>query len=227
MGKQNILEDEIMKLYLIVFNICILMSSSIAQKGIKIDLHHRVILNFEDRIVHAEILSTENKIIPSKNLYYHWYRANDIKRTKAGFDGKLLHGSYSSFYVNRNLREKGEFKYGVKVKTWKIWYLNGELQEVANWKKGRLRGKFEKYNEQGVKTEEGFYKNDQYHGKVKLYHSKDSVEIKAYKSGEFIKSEFRLNGKKIKSFEKNTEVKIRKSYKILPLKKDKVKVQQT
>lgn len=168
-------------------------NNSFAQKDINIPVNQRVILNYPEYVVYADVLTTENKVKPSDDLFYFWFGANDIKRTRGGFDGKLLHGTYSEFYLNKNLREKGVFKFGLKNGEWKRWYINGELQEITLWKKGVQHGKYILFDEQGRMTERGVYRHGARHGKVYKASPSGVYEVEKYKRGEPVqKKKFRL-----------------------------------
>jgi hypothetical protein len=136
----------------------LIISSSFAQKDLKIALNQTIVINFLDHIVYLQVLSTENKIKPKDDLYYFWFNANDIKVTRGGFDGKLLHGAYREFYLNKNLKEKGNFRYGLKHGEWKSWNLNGEYKDLSHWKKGIRHGKSKLYTEKGELIREEKYK---------------------------------------------------------------------
>ena len=162
-----------------------------AQKDIAIPVNQRIILNYADFTVYANILATENNIKVSDNLYYYWFSANDIKRTRGGYDGKLLHGVYTEFYLNKNLKEKGQFRYGLKNKEWKSWYINGEYKEICDWSKGKRKGNCRLFNEDGKLSEERSYRDDLLHGKCINYTKGSDPEILKYKNGELVKSKVR------------------------------------
>src|SRR4051812_4990317 len=100
-----------------------------SQKGFDLAINQKVVIRFEDRIVNVDLLQSDKKVKAQDDKYYHWYNSNDIKITRGGFSGKLLHGHYTEYYLNKNLKEKGQFKNGLKTGEWKSWYLNGEYKE--------------------------------------------------------------------------------------------------
>lgn len=193
-----------------------ILSSVFAQK-IEVPVNHRVVLNQIDHVIYADILSTDQEIDPDLDLYYYWFKANDIKRTRGGYDGSLLHGTYMEFYPDKDLKEKGEFRYGLKHGLWKTWFPGGELASIIKWKKGKLSGDFKLFNEEGELIKEGCYKNDELHGKLTTYLDKGDPEVCRYKKGKIFKAKdflkfklpfFKRNGnRKDTSEEKNTEIK--------------------
>jgi hypothetical protein len=155
-----------------------------AQKGFELPSGQRVVLNYIDHVVYANILHEESKIHVNDNKYYYWYNANDIKITRGGYDGKLLHGNYTEYYPNKNLKQKGEFKYGLKVGEWREWNISGEFDQISNWKKGVMHGRYRIYDTKGKLIKSGRYINGVLHGKQRTYMSDNTVQSLTYKKGE-------------------------------------------
>ena len=86
----------------------------------------------------AEINPVNHQPKPKAGLYYFWYGANLIHFTQGGYSGKLLNGEYNEYYLNKNLKEQGFFKAGLKDGIWKSWNEDGSLAQQATWKKGIL-----------------------------------------------------------------------------------------
>lgn len=114
---------------------------------------------------------------------YWWFSNNQIKTTQGGFSGKLLHGLYSDFYLNNNLKEQGYFQMGLKEGEWKSWSEDGVLIEKNRYRNGEANGHFYKYDKQGQLLEEGRYKHGKINGQLKRYVSRDSLTISTYKDG--------------------------------------------
>lgn len=166
--------------------------------------HPRVVVNFSDKVVYAEVLPSGKKVNTNDHSYYYWFNSNDIKRTKGGYDGKLLHGQYTEFYLNKNLKVRGNFRYGLKNGNWKAWYYNGELSEVISYKKGKLSGKFFRYDEAGKLKQKGSFLNDQLHGKVYTY-SGDTFSVLTYKKGEVVQEKEKKQRRRIIIFKKKSK----------------------
>lgn len=161
----------------------------------------------EEYYVTAEVLS-EAKTIghPDVNKEYYWYKSNNILSTKGGYDGKLLHGKYSSSYPNNNLREKGKYKMGLKEGEWIKWYDNGKIAEVSNWKHGAKYGRFQTFNVKQELTQTSHYNNDKLNGEVVTYDSGKVISKKKYKNGvEIIPKEKIVKKKDEKPAVKNPE----------------------
>lgn len=84
-----------------------------------------------------------------KDRFYYWYKAQRVLSTQGGASGTLLHGEFESFYPNKQLCRKGEFRKGLKEGEWLYWRQDGTLFRTERWRKGRLSGTEKHYNEQG------------------------------------------------------------------------------
>lgn len=146
---------------------CYCTGAVYAQKTSDILAINRVILHQEGYIIYADIAKAPLDRQADTRLYYYWYSANDVKRTKGGYEGKLLHGWYTKFYSNKNLNAQGKFKNGIQVGHWKYWHLNGELSEIRSWSRQGTVAKFEAYDDQGRRIRTGRYKNDRYDGVIR------------------------------------------------------------
>lgn len=141
-------------------------------------------LNYPDHkiVFQAQPANLELRYIDTDKKYY-WFSNNQIKVTQGGFSGKLLHGLYSDYYLNSNLKEQGHFRLGLKQGEWKTWTEDGALIERANYNNGEANGRFYKYDKRGLLLEEGSYKHGKINGKLKQYIKADSVLITKYKNG--------------------------------------------
>lgn len=150
-----------------------------------------ITVNYPEYTVKTQMLKEPKRFTPDVELTYHWYTAQKIMETKGGFDGKLLHGTYRSFYLNDQLFESGEFRYGVKSGEWKNWYPDGKLKEITNWKKGRKNGSYVLYSDYGKVMAKGTFKNDLLTGTFTTYdHAGKLSSKRKYKKGkEIIKTE--------------------------------------
>ena len=88
------------------------------------------------KVVVAEIKQPDSKIKVKKDLFYAWYGANTIHVTQAGYSGKLLNGQYTEYYMNKNMKEQGAYKNGLKTGNWKDWNDDGTLIHQSSWKNG-------------------------------------------------------------------------------------------
>jgi len=97
---------------------------------------NKVRITQPDKIIVAEIEPVSSSPSIKSNLSYYWYNANTIHISQGGFSGKLLNGLYTEYYTNKNLKEQGNFKKGLKDGVWKSWNEEGILTSVTNWKLG-------------------------------------------------------------------------------------------
>ncbi len=89
-----------------------------------------------DKIIQAEILPVTTEPRIKSDRFYYWYSSNKIHFTQGGFSGKLLNGGYNEYYLNKNLKEQGNFKKGLKDGAWKSWNEEGTLSQLSIWKNG-------------------------------------------------------------------------------------------
>lgn len=145
--------------------------------------------------------------------FYYWYTSNQLSSTQGGYSGKLLDGNFKSFYAHKNIKEQGEFKKGLKSGTWKSWYSDGVLQQKVEWSSGLKKGAFQEFDAKGRLLREGYYKANELHGKVAVYHRKDSVDYFNYKKGKLVNKGNKFFNKwinklkkiKLPSFKKQTK----------------------
>ena len=171
-----------MRSKLTVFSILLLYMSSACKTGQDLETTalERVTLNKSDTIYQFYTSKpTGRKPQVHESSYYYWFRGDTVLVTRNGFDGKLLHGEYRSFYPNKNLKESGRFEYGLKTREWKSWFSNGELQSVTIWRSGKKEGQFQEFSSDGQKQRSGQYKEDKLSGYISAY-SGDSVAKKLF-----------------------------------------------
>lgn len=123
--------------------------------------------------------------------FYFWYRAQRIRETQGGASGELLHGKFEVYFENKQLKEKGEFKKGLKNGNWKSWFKDGSLKSTTNWSKGRLKAVnlFADNGELKSKTKYGTFRNSFTSETKEIFYSKDSLNVKVIN--------YSLNGEKL------------------------------
>lgn len=134
----------------------------------------------------ASVLRDKQDFRPDEELSYSWYALGKVQHTKGGYDGKLLSGPYTSFFLNGNLREKGSYRKGLKNGRWHSWRADGNTQEIVHWKRGLKHGRYVLYNEEGKLVLEANYRANELHGKIKVYEAGKLVGVKNYKKGKEI-----------------------------------------
>jgi antitoxin component YwqK of YwqJK toxin-antitoxin module len=86
--------------------------------------------------IRADVLPFKSEPKIKNDRYYFWYFNNKIHSTQGGYNGQLLNGHYVAFYPDKNLKEEGNFKKGLKDGEWKSWNPNGDLTNVITWNEG-------------------------------------------------------------------------------------------
>lgn len=178
-----------MRLLLLFFTFSL---SVYCQKEIDPDkiIAFNITVNTDNSTIKTQMLKNNKSIKVDNTADYLWYSSNKIMETKGGYDGKLIHGYYKSFYLNNQLKEQGKVKYGLKNKEWKYWYDNGLLKESITWKNGKKNGPYKIFNEYGQLMASSSFKNDLLHGRFYTYDKTGKVlERKKFKNGnEIIKA---------------------------------------
>ncbi len=109
--------------------------------------------------INTQIMIEDRELDTKDELLYFWYKAGNIHKSRGGIGGDVLHGKYSEYFENGNLKIQGGFLLGTKDGVWKEWYSNGELRSVVSWKKGQLNGVSKKYDLNGKVQKETNYKD--------------------------------------------------------------------
>ncbi len=154
---------------------------AMGQYSTKDFLTHKVIVNHNDYTIVAYVKPTNKIYVESDRLYY-WFSTNLIKSTQGGYSGKLLNGRYQEFFLNKNLKELGAFRAGLKTGKWKSWDDAGKLKEEYYWDSGKRNGTYAKYDSLGRQREKGKYRNDLLNGKQTVMIG-DSTKITYFKKG--------------------------------------------
>lgn len=165
--------------YLLIF--CSLINFAYAQK--KHQSSYTVYLNDITGSLKAEVVLENRELKVDDRLTYYWYSSNKILLTKGGYDGKLLSGNYSSYYLSNSLKEKGVFSNGLKDKQWRAWYENGNLKEICDWNDGLKDGRNKKFSAAGNLISETSYSKGLLHGNEIIYEGDKVVSKKKYKHG--------------------------------------------
>lgn len=97
----------------------------------------KVRINESVQTVVAELASVSVSPTAKPALHYFWYNSGAIHETQGGYSGRLLNGQYTAYYLNKNLKEQGLFKKGLKDGTWKSWREDGSLLATVTWKRGK------------------------------------------------------------------------------------------
>lgn len=161
-----------MKQFLFIISFLCSFAMSHPQKG-----SYTVYLNNSEGSIKADVVYENKSIRVDENLSYFWYSSNKIMETKGGYDGRMLDGNYTSYYLNDNLHEKGQFSNGLKNGQWTLWYENGKIKEISHWKHGLKDGLFKKFDVRGNLQQVANMKHGKLHGAVLQYNA-DTIQRK-------------------------------------------------
>ncbi len=91
-------------------------------------------------LVRFECMPVKDDYNVDDELLYYWYDNDSIYITEGRPAGYVLQGKYEVFYGNGQLKEFGNFDYGLKDGKWTIWDEMGNVVERVVWKKGKAVG---------------------------------------------------------------------------------------
>jgi len=145
-----------------------------------------VTIDFDDSFVKIHYMAVgDNKTQTDDDLLYYWFYKDEIHVTRGGYSGRLLHDEYTAFYKSYNLKEKGQFYYGLKNGTWYKWYESGMLKEVCNWEKGVQNGNYREYNAEGYLMKDLYFRHGLLHGTA-IFNINGTVVKKKFNMGKEI-----------------------------------------
>lgn len=82
---------------------------------------------------------------------------------------KVLHGPYSDYFENGNLKTSGQYFDNIANGVWEFYYENGQIRMRGNINNGVNEGQWEYYYENGETSMEGEISNKKRHGDWKMY----------------------------------------------------------
>ena len=166
-----------------VFGIIFGTKNLYSQKSTKLDIH-TITVKTADSYVKTNIIDFSKKKINTKEyLIYYWYNDNTIHLSTGGYSGKLLHKSYTEYYSSGNLKEQGNYYYGLRAGLWKKWYASGILNTVTKYRNGIKSGPYREYDKNNNLTLCTNYRKGQINGKYTIYKDGKIIAKKKYKNG--------------------------------------------
>jgi antitoxin component YwqK of YwqJK toxin-antitoxin module len=76
----------------------------------------------------------------------------------------LFTGVYEETYDNGNKKLEMHLLNGEQDSVTMLWFENGKVNEIRSYKKGLKHGKWQTYNDKGIKTAEAWYRDDKKDG---------------------------------------------------------------
>jgi len=195
-----------------------------------------VVVNQEDKNIHADILKEDFFFIPESDITYYCYYQGNINSIQGSYTGLLLTGFYEEFSFDQKLLVQGHFYYGMKHGRWKEWHESGKLKKIQFWDKGKMSGAFQEFDQEGKEIKNGNYKDNKIAGKVNILKDGKVKEEKYFKDGKEIEKQelsaiFKKKDREEKSSSQNKNSRARtpkspkkqkdKKKKDIPFKKDK------
>lgn len=165
--------------------IMLITAYGFSQKEIpKEDKTYTMEINSKDFIEKITIARQNPSRLKTNNLrWYYWYLNNSVHFSEGGYSGKLLQGSYISYYKNMNLRSNGNFRNGLMHGVWKSWYESGKAKSVVSWKKGVKQGCSTTYSQDGNTRIEEKYRRGLLVGKQYVFENGVLISSKKFRKG--------------------------------------------
>lgn len=99
--------------------------------------------------------------------------------------GKIFTGTSIEYYTDSLIRASIEIKDGMLDGQTRIYFENGQLEEIRSFKKGMMHGKWEKWNLQNIKVAEANYMDDKKDGKWFVWDDNGTLRYNmTYREGE-------------------------------------------
>lgn len=142
-----------------IFMLLLFSCKSVELKTME-QLGNRINVRTENESVSVGLITAPAGILISPEKQYFWFDKGGILNTQGGYSGKLLHGNVVVHYrMNKQLKEQGKYRYGLKEGKWYLWDTDGVLKEIQSWKAGLKQGKTILYDSIGVEKATIKYKN--------------------------------------------------------------------
>ena len=93
-------------------------------------------------------------------ITYQYYENGQINSEIYKTIDIILHGKYTLWYENGQIKFKGNFKDGKRDGKFTWWYENGQINSEQNYKDGKWDGKFTEWYENGKKKSEHNWKDN-------------------------------------------------------------------
>ena len=169
----------------IVLSLLLLGFSCIAQMEERVEIKslNRQLIKRKDTVYRFYADFPDHPVHIYPNRLYFWFQKDTILTTVGGYDGRLLDGSYTVFYPDRNLAVSGEFTDGLRTGEWRSWYAGGRIRSIVHWRRGLESGPFTEFDSAGGKSREGVYRDGVLSGKIRVYAGDGTYRTIEYKDG--------------------------------------------
>ena len=121
-----------------------------------------------------------------KNIPFEEVIEKEHKIHKKGYktpDGKVINGTYTTFYKNGQVMEKVDYKDGVFKKKDRYYWPSKYLTSLT-FKDGLMHGEYKRWNDNGDLMVSGTYTDGHMHGEWKSWYNDRLSTLSNYKDGE-------------------------------------------
>lgn len=172
---------------LLLLLICFSVNVGLNAQDIKEEKTYPYELSNKGEVIKFRLLKKNPRHFkPEINHIYYWFLSNGIHSTNGGVGGKLLQGTYTSYYADMSLKESGKMQLGQKTGKWTSWYQNGTIQSRVHLKNGLIHGKCITYDEDIRNCVQSNYHLGKLKGLQRTFVNGVCIEKKKFRQGTLI-----------------------------------------
>lgn len=108
-------------------------------------------------------------------MIYSFYQGTKDTAEIIGFKDGKEHGEWKQFFPNGKLASQRFFNKGVKVKTLKEWWDNGNMKVSGSFLKGENNGEYKEWNREGRLVKEMHYKMGYEEGSQRQFYDNGKI----------------------------------------------------
>lgn len=119
----------------------------------------------------------------SNKKTYTWFAGGQLHQTQGNYKDRLLDGTYTDSYANKQLAQKGTYKKGLQRGNWSKWREDGTLSFYSHYKKGQLNHYQISYDSVGFPAKRIHYRKGIKQGLEQNYEEGKWKSVGRYKNG--------------------------------------------
>lgn len=122
----------------------------------------------------------------SNKKTYTWFAGGQLHQTQGNYKDRLLDGTYTDSYANKQLAKKGTYKKGLQKGAWYSWREDGTLSFYSHYKKGQLNRYQISYDSVGFPAKRTHYRKGIKQGLEQNYEEGQWKSVGRYKNGKSV-----------------------------------------
>lgn len=133
-----------------------------------------LVVNLFNSHFFSEKIYQEEQVLINDYIFEHPDSLSFLKH-----DMSLLNGTVETYYENGQLDERAKFKNGRLHGRYEMYFKNGQLEQRAKFKNGRINGLHEMYFKSGQIEFESNFKNRQLHGTERVWYENGQIKVES------------------------------------------------